>query len=107
MRIVGKFKNHNSTPGPSPHSHFYNCEQHAYRGHKPFGTLPVLLMTVHAPLQDCQPAAIAVTHQTRHLRLQNAQIAQHLCLEFIDHTHPLCPTHQFVAKLACAYLTER
>ena len=62
-------------------------EQHAQRRKKAVGALPVLLVAFHAALQIGQASAVAVAHQTGHLRLQHTQIADHLGFEFIHHAH--------------------
>jgi hypothetical protein len=46
-------------------------------------------MALKAALHFRDAAAIPVAHQTSHLGLQDAQIAQHLRFEFIHHPHLL------------------
>jgi hypothetical protein len=54
------------------------------RREKALGALPVLLMLFHAPFKISNVAAVAVAHESGHLRLQ---IAQHLSFKFIHHSH--------------------
>jgi len=70
------------------HGHFYNSKQHADSGKKPLGTLPILFMPLHAPLEIGDPPTIAITHQAGHLRFQYTQITQNLSFKFIHHAHP-------------------
>ncbi len=71
---------------------FDDSEQDTKGGEKSPGTLPVLLMTVHAPLEFSQTPAVAITDQAGHLRLKHAQIAEYLSFEFIHHPHPVSYT---------------
>ena len=81
-------------PAPRIESDFNHRKKNTSRGQKTLGSLPVLLVALKAPLQFCDTSAIAVAHKTGHLRLQYAQIAQHLRFKFIHHPHPpdsICP----------------
>jgi hypothetical protein len=74
-------------PVPRVKSHFNYRKQHTGRGEKALGSLPVLPMALKASLQLRNSPAIAVAHQTCHLRLQYAQITQYLRFKFVHHPH--------------------
>jgi hypothetical protein len=80
---------------PRFHGHLNHRKQNAHGGEKSLGALQVLLVLFDAPLQFRDPPAIAVAHEPVHLRLQDAQIAQYLCFEFIHHPHPPDSTRKF------------
>jgi hypothetical protein len=78
-------------PMPGLHRYLDHRKQKADGGQKSLGSLPVLLMLFHTPLEVGNPTAIAIAHQTAHLRFEHAQIAEHLRFEFIHHPHPPDP----------------
>jgi hypothetical protein len=59
-------------PMPGLKGYLDNRKEHADSRYKPFGSLPILLVPLHAPLKFCDAPAIAVAHQAGHLRLQYA-----------------------------------
>jgi hypothetical protein len=76
---------------PGLHRYFDHRKKKADSGQKSLGPLPVLFMLFHTPFEVGNPPAIAITHQTAHLRFEHAQIAEHLRFEFIHHPHPPDP----------------
>ena len=78
-------------PVPCLHRYFKDRKQKADGSKKSLGPLPVLLMLFYTALEVGNPPAVAIAHQTAHLRFEYAQIAEHLCFEFIHHPHPPDP----------------
>ena len=78
-----------SVAAPSFKGNLDHREHDTDRRKKALGPLPVLLVAFHPPLKIGDAAAVAVTHQVGDLRLKHAQVALHLCFEFIHHSHSL------------------
>src|ERR1019366_5266470 len=57
---------------PRLHCYLNDRQQHAKCGKKALGTLPVLLVALHAVLELSYASAVAVPHESSHLRLEYA-----------------------------------
>jgi hypothetical protein len=57
---------------PCLHCNPNHRKKHTESGKKAFGSLPIQLVPLHAPLKFSKPTAIAVAHQAGHLRLERA-----------------------------------
>ena len=86
-------------PVPGLHRYFNHREQKADSSQKSLGPLPVLFMLFHTALEVGDPPAVPIAHQTAHLCLEHAQIAEHLRFEFIHHPHPPDPIFSASARL--------